>query len=249
MTHSHDRNVRNPVASASRRRGFTLVELLITMSVIIIISGFVITAVGGNDGTNELNSAISRADSVFSLARSAAISRKTPVRVMVNYDPSRGGRNGEFLRYMIVYYLDRDDAAGPRWKPFAEGEYLPQGIFVDVSRMTTNDGRYRVWTSPVNSQSIINDYAEIPEPSASSLPELPTNTTPNNNQWIVYEFHANGTARHPMSRLVLGRALQAEPNSPLNVIPNQYMRAGFVLFRSGKVVHFQSPEHLWGAIN
>ena len=235
--------------SKSIRRGFTLVELLITMGVIIIVSGFVMTAVGGNDGTNELNSAISRADSVFSLARSAAISRKTPVRVLINYDPSRDGRDGEFLRYMVIYFLDREDAGGARWKPFAEGEYLPQGIFVDVARMTTNSGEFRVWTPSVTSASIINDYAEIPEPSPNALADLPTNSTPNNNQWIVYEFHANGTARHPMTRLVLGRAIQAEPNSSLNVIPNRYMRAGFVLFRSGKVVHFQSPEHLWGAIS
>jgi len=254
----HDRTSSNPAEITTRRNGFTLVELLVTMMVIMVISGLVMTAVGGNDGTNDLNSAISRADSVFSLARSAAISRKTPVRVMINYDSSRVGRDGEFLRFLTIYYLDRgdgvesdddDDKNGPRWKPFAEGEYLPQGIFVDFDRMTRNSGVFRVWTPSVTSEQIITQYAEIPEEPSASLPELPTNSTPANNSWIVYEFHANGTARHPMSRFVLGRAIQAEGNTPLNVIPNQYMRAGFVLFRSGKVVHFQSPEHLWGAIN
>lgn len=232
---------------ASARKGFTLIELLVTMMVIMIISGFVMTAVGGNDGTNELNSAISRADSVFSLARSAAISRKTPVRVMVSYDSTRGGRDGEYLRYLVVYYLDREDAGGARWKPFAEAEYLPQGIFVDASSMTANGGEFRVWSPPVGAAQIIQDYVEIPEPAAASLPDLATNGSPGGDQWIVYDFHANGTARHPMTRFIVGRAL--EPQVPLQVIPNEFMRAGFVLFRSGKVVHFQSSEHLRGAIN
>lgn len=226
--------------SFSGNQGFSLIELLITMMVIMIISGLVMTAIGGNDGTNELNSAISRADSVFSLARSAAISRKTPVRVLVSFDPARPEA---YLRHLAIYYLDRDAGA---WLPFAEGENLPQGIFVDVERMRNNSAELRIWNTNQLTQNILA-LNPIVEPPPNALPELTTSGNEGPNQWIVFEFHANGTARHPMSRFVVGRALQAA--RPLNVIPNEFMRAGFVLFRSGKVVHFQSPEHLLGAIN
>ncbi len=230
MTSFRDRKPLFHAESRALRRGFTLIELLITMAVIIIVSGFVMTAVGGNDGTNELNSAISRADGVFSLARSAAISRKTPVRVLVCNDASLGGPNGPFLRFLTIYFFDQESE---QWQPFMEGEFLPQGIFVDVASIQSGDGA-RSWN--ITSTEVINHQA------ISSNAPLIGGTGGN---WLVYEFHANGTARDPMSRFVVGRSIQAQP---FNVVPNQYMRAGFVLFRSGKVVHFQSPEHLLGAL-
>ncbi len=203
-------------------------ELLVTMMVIMVISGLVLTAVGGNDGTNDLNSAISRADGVFSLARSAAISRQTQVRVLVCNDP---GNTEHFLRFLTIYYFD--SGAG-KWLPFMEGEFLPRGIFVDVASIQSG-------TEP---RALMLPSQNIYDLDAIDMPENLIGNTSGN--WLVYEFHANGTARFPMSRFVVGRSIQAQP---FNVIPNKFMRAGFVLFRSGKVVHFQSPEHLVGALN
>ena len=224
--------------SRALRCGFTLIELLITMAVIIIVSGFVMTAVGGNDGTNELNSAISRADSVFSLARSAAISRKTPVRVLVCNDASQRdatGRGGHYLRFLTVYYFDAQEN---EWRPFMEGEFLPSGIFVDIDNL---GNPVRSWNAP-SSLILGTGHNSIPQPITESFDTI----SGVGGNWIVYEFHANGTAQDPMARFVLGRAVQSAV--PLNVVPNEFMRAGFVLFRSGKVVHFQSPEHLQGAL-
>lgn len=213
------------------RQGFTLIELLVTMMVIMIISSLVIASISGGDGGNELNSAISRADSVFSLARSAAISRKTPVRVLVCNDSSLSASGGAFRRFLTVYYFNTES---DDWLPFMEGEFLPQGIFVDIASIESGDA-VRSWN--INSSQVTGTLA------ITSTAPL---TEDINGNWLVYEFHANGTARDPMSRFVVGRSIQA---APFRVVPNEYMRAGFVLFRSGKVVHFQSPEHLLGAIN
>jgi prepilin-type N-terminal cleavage/methylation domain-containing protein len=231
QTQKHSR--KEPV---QHRKGFTLVELLITMMVIMIISGLVLTAVGGNDGQNQLNSGISRADSIFSLARSTAISRKSPVRVLVCNDSSL---TNEYLRFLAVYRLvSRTDDGGPQpeeeWEPIMLGEYLPSQIYVDIAQM--NPGDLFSWNPGAAATSSIVNSETI-----TTVAQVSGGVSGN---WIVFDFHANGTAVNPMRRFVVGRALEAA--NPLNVVPSTYLRAGFTLFRSGKVVHFQSPQHLLG---
>ncbi len=217
-----------PGSSAVRpRSGFTLIELLVVMAIIALLSGFVIAALGGDDGTRSLNAAISRMDSTFSLARSAAISRKTPTRVLVSFDPS----HPNYLRHVQVFYFNPTppSPATPRWEPFAEPELLPRNIHFNVPLSRGTIGLPQGWSTGMDTQT----FALI-NPAANLTP----NPSPSAGNWLVYEFNSNGTvSTESRKRFILSRGI-----NPTNLDDN--LSAGFVLFRSGKTVFFKDRDHM-----
>lgn len=242
MYHSNHKFSVSPPPSMRKRTaiksGFTLVELLVVMAIIAIISGFVITAVSGDDGVQALNSGVSRANGVFSLARSAAIQRKTPTRVLIHADPADPER---FLRYMMILYWN-DAANPPAWEAYAEGETLPRGVAFSPGLSSHSSGEYpdlRTWRVGIDNNFNVN---VLNEPTAQSNynPTLPVDTVEGAgaNTWFVYDFRSNGTAAHPLSRFVLARAIVS--TDPVRIQGITYEEsAGFILFRGGKAVHFQ----------
>lgn len=213
------------------RRGFTLIELLVVMAIIALMSGFVITALGTDDGSRALNSAITRMDATFSLAQSGAASRKTRTRVLVHFNHQDAENPDHYLRYVQIFYEESPNV----WRAFADPELLPRNIlFNPILSNAAGDRGLRVWTATVNPTNFN---------VTSAAPELTTDLNPGLNRWIVYEFNPNGTARFPMAKFVLSRGLVL-PGSAAPNIPNEADSAGFVLFRSGKVVYFRDADHI-----
>lgn len=209
----------------SRQTGFTLIELLVVMAIIVVISSFVLVAVGGDDGSRAVNNTISRVDATFALARSAAVSRKTPTRVLVDFNP--GSLN--YLRSVQIFYLDQTDG---NWKPFSEPEIFPRNVL--MNRDASQNDQMRTWQATINQTTFVVSNAS---------PELSTSVSSGPNQWIAFEFRSNGTAANPMSRFVVtrGTTVQNQAN-PVGVMPET--SAGFALFRSGKVVYFKDHNHI-----
>jgi len=225
--------------------GFTLVELLVVMAIIILISGFIVTAISGGDGSQALNSGISKANGIFSVARSAAVQRNQPVRVLVHLDSADEER---FLRFMIVVYQDDDG----NWQPLTQGDFLPNGVFF-APALSYRDGHgdvgLRIWRVSVN----LNNYSVNPispepvPPSAYSMDQGyidPLNhAAAGLDRWYVYEFNPNGTAAVPMQRFVLANGVRSM--DPLQLrIPQINLIRGFMLYRGGKAVHFQDPTQI-----
>jgi prepilin-type N-terminal cleavage/methylation domain-containing protein len=226
------------------KSGFTLTELLVVILIIALMSSLVLTAVSGG-GSEDLDAGVSRFTNVFTLAQSAAITRKTPVRVAICYDP---GEEDYFLKYANIFYFD-EEAGGETWKPLSEGESLPAGIFFSPG-LSTPAGvpSLKLWTLNFNFNSLSVISAASFLTSARSTLNGDENDGLNragSDQWVVYEFAPNGTATSPGTRMVLTEGLLPNPSGPL-VIPNPEKADGFVLFRAGRPYHFQDPRQIEG---
>ncbi len=242
FTTSHFRN---------KKSGFTLVELMVVIMIISILSGVVLSAMNSSDESRALDAGVTRMDSLFSLARSAAITRKQTVRVLINFDNSNiayPNKPQRMLRYATIVYLDDDD----EWKAYTEGEFLPDGIYFTPALSTKSGGEHLyTWTANINESTLKvtdTDVYDDGSPYKLSGNEDAVAHSPGPNKWYYFEFAPNGTFRNPGVGVVLASAI-VQPNAHLmlnvdgDAEPSD-MAKGFVVFRSGKVLHFQSGEQI-----
>lgn len=254
QTHS-DTPRPSPISRPSSTRvGFTLVELMVVIMIIGIISGVVLTAMGSGDQSRKVDAGITRLDSLFSLARSAAITRQQTTRVIIHFDPSDEER---FLRYATIVYPDGGDLDGdgnPKWKLSSEGVFLPGGVFFSPSLSSTPTNPLYTWGLPMDPATLAIGTPAGQNPVDAGSRTLSGDKDPLNldagpglNTWISYEFRPNGTFRNPLSRVVLvsaiplGNELLISTEGDADPIESA---KGFVIFRSGKVLHFQSGEQI-----
>jgi prepilin-type N-terminal cleavage/methylation domain-containing protein len=230
------------------RAGFSLIELMVVIMIILILSGIVIAAMNGSDDSRSLDSGVSRLDSLFSLARSAAITRKQTTRVLISLDGT-----DRSLRYATIVYKDDDG----NWKIYSEGEYLPDGIYFSpaLSTKTSSGGGPAVqlyrWDMTINPTTLAITQPPNDDPTAIGPFSLTGNSETisgaSANRWLVFEFNPNGTFKQPGARVVLLPGILAA--GTLTVPLEQGVEAadiakGFVVFRSGKVLYFQSGEQI-----
>ena len=217
------------------------------MAIIILISGFIVTAISGGDGSQALNSGISKANGIFSVARSAAVQRKSPMRVLVHFDPEDPDN---FLRYMITLYLDESETPA-QWKVYSEGQYLPNGVYFSPGYSgQSQDLRLSTWRVRVTDNyqtEVLQDQPVLRNPYAMNNRNVDSlnHVNPGRDQWYTYEFNANGTSRSPGLRFVLAYGILNLQGGELR-IPNEEIIGGFVIFRSGKSVHFQDRTQITG---
>jgi prepilin-type N-terminal cleavage/methylation domain-containing protein len=227
------------------RAGFSLIELMVVIMIISILSGIVIAAMNGSDDSRSLDSGVSRLDSLFSLARSAAITRKQTTRVLLNFDSTQPDR---MLRYATIVYLDDDG----QWQVYSEGEFLPDGVYFSPALSTNTDPLY-VWTLAINSTTLNITQPASPNLTPVNAYKLSTNTDNLShaaaaNKWYAFEFAPNGTFSNPGARVVLVNGiLQSATQLSIPVEAGTEVTdiaKGFVVFRSGKVLYFQSGEQI-----
>ncbi len=246
-----------PNPKTATRRAFTLVELLVVIMIIGILSAVVLSAVSGNDEVQTVNAGVNRASGLFNLARSAAITRKTPIRLLVHFDPPNPSdptdlRRNKFLRYMVILYYDAA-ATPPAWKVYSDGEFLPSGVFFSPALSSTASVPLKTWTVPIDQTTMVvgtptgNPTVQTHYGFTAASDSLNHAGSPGSNAWYVFEYSANGTMAQPGSRFVVTRGLLAD-NPPALRVPRPELMGGFTVFRAGRTLHFQDPRQITGGL-
>lgn len=221
---------------------------MVVILIIGILSGIVLTAMGGGDEERKLNAATSQVRSLFSLGQSASIARKEPIRVLIHADPADEDR---YLRFFTLVYEDEDTG---EWLPYTQGEFLPDGIYFTPAMSTgsgTSDPDLQVWELGFNPDTL--EFSSPGSVSNAGTSSFSGNVDPvsdaGTDTWFMYEFLSNGKAESPMSRVVLAAGLmdndQIRFTNP-DADPFEMAR-GFVIFRSGKIMFFQDAEQIRGS--
>lgn len=169
---------------SGKTRAFTLVELLVVISVILIASSVVFVGTRGGDGS-KLSSAQRIVSSIAQGARGQAILKGASTRLIIYSNAASNTEDDKKLRFfgIIYWHEERDPAgnvilAGSGWKAATQGTYLPKGIYFNPD-LSDSAGPIPIMTLNYPRRSIgANDDRGIGGGS---------------EQYYYYEFNSNGT--------------------------------------------------------
>ncbi len=108
----------------SRAGGFSLLELLVVISLIAVLSLMLSTQIGGSRQSTALKAAQATVFNLLAAARTKAIATGQSSRVLIQIDHVNYGQPIRYLRYLAV---QTQNSSG--WSVFAEA-YLPEGIYI-----------------------------------------------------------------------------------------------------------------------
>lgn len=109
----------------TRKQGFTLFEILVTMLVMIAIAGTAYFSLVRSTGSRSLERGAEVLHSMLRVARTQAIMNGTYARVIINADSLD---EGAYLRKVGV--MIRDDKNPNFWYAVERGETLPEGVYL-----------------------------------------------------------------------------------------------------------------------
>jgi prepilin-type N-terminal cleavage/methylation domain-containing protein len=221
------------------KRAFTLVELLVVISIILLASSVIFLGTGGGEGA-KLSSAQRIVSGIAQGARGQAILKNTETRLIIHNDPSDPEK---YLRYFgIVYYGDELDAAGnvvnTGWLAATQGTYLPEGIYFSEPLSQSNDfGDFR---------------GPIPDTISLDFPRARVGANTNQlsggggTEFFQYGYNANGTSANPNEWLVLqaGTLRPVGPNAyeiDFDAVETESLKAALIFRRAGSVTRVDDP--------
>lgn len=120
------------------RRGFTLVELLVVMTIIGVMMTLASTVLRDTGAGRTLDSGVDLVENLIREARATALGNDTYTRLVIANDPNDTSKNSRHLRYMVVQMLRRSDGANydatssiPEgdWVSTSSGVLLPTGVY------------------------------------------------------------------------------------------------------------------------
>lgn len=233
------------------RRGFTLVELLAVVGLIMILATVVGVAFSGRSGASALPTAQRIAASGFQAARSTAILNPSVrdsagnsvrltnprVRVLIHNDPSDPDRYLRFFGTVIG-----NDTQG--WAAITQGTFLPSGLFfVPPEGGQTVDGAIM----PPRSLSSFDGNMNLNFPRTALSP---AGTGPS---WFFYEFEGSGrlAPTNDENRVIIATAhvRQEGDDTPEIYFDNEFAITGFLILQSGTLVLSRDPTDFDSSIS
>jgi prepilin-type N-terminal cleavage/methylation domain-containing protein len=158
----------------STRHAFTLVELLVVISIILVASSIIFIGGSGGDGA-KLSSSQRIVSGIAQGARGQAILKNARARLIIYSEDPANPDDEKKLRFFGVVYEDSENPG--QWFAGTQGTYLPEGIYFDPNG--SPDAGNNPW--PLGSSTMNLEF-----PRLSSQPT-------GGPEYYFYEFNANGT--------------------------------------------------------
>ena len=155
--------------------GFTVIELLIVLSLILLASSYVVVTSGTNYSL-ALNSSQRLLTSICHGARGQSILNQTPVRVIIYADKGLTRDDDKYLRFMGIIKQDENDPQ--KWHSASKGSYLSKGIYFMPDYSEKINGIETI--KPTNMMKI-------------HYPRLSSQYEGDGEDYYYYEFNQDGT--------------------------------------------------------
>lgn len=210
-----------------RKSAFTLVELLVVISIILLASSIIFIGGSGGEGA-KLSSAQRIVSGIAQGARGQAILKNANTRLIIYTENSSNQDDEKKLRYFGIVY---ETSAG-EWAAATQGTYLPEGIYF-------NEALSKDWTA---SRMRINYPRQSPQTEGSG------------EEYYYYEFDSNGTmSTNPVDFTNSWLALQAgtlRPNDGgtlevrFDEPENEGLKTALIFRRAGTTTRVNDPSDI-----
>ena len=126
-----------------RRRAFTLIELMVVVSIIVLALAMAVPLVHTLNGTRSIEAGFNSASAALAHARELALATQQPAGAFFYVDPNSGGTDVAFVQYSTTYVtsgVDSTIAGSPPYLDLIEGEEtikMPPGVGVRVFNCIT----------------------------------------------------------------------------------------------------------------
>ena len=224
------------------RRAFTLIEVLVVLGIIALMASG-ITMLSMRDSTQGIDSARHSMMTAFYMARTTAISKRTPTMVIIN----KGSDITLRLRQVgVIYRIERENAY-VGWAALDEGFVMPEGVFFvppegdfssfvklgkDVKQEEIFYSTFNDIYSGSNSQISIKEFpSRNPQPISTG-----------SGDWYCYQFSPEGLSMNPGALVTL--AMGRQNNAGIFTIDNPMRQIGFIIRKLGHKVPFSGYDEM-----
>lgn len=147
-------------------RGFSLVEILVVMTIMALLGVMAVPAVNSLGTARQVDTGARLVSNLMTIARSEAISLRTPVQLRIVTDQYKIGGTDDpksHYRKVSLWKFVADDPANPgnpTWQCFSKWETLPESVVFEILPNPTTDTKYYF---PTADKPAATDYFLSPD--------------------------------------------------------------------------------------